>query len=105
MARWYGYSLATTRELLITEFFMLDGFLARHPPLDLLEAARLGFKSPDASPALTNRQAIRANTKALAQLPPRKRAKTIKSLPAYVNTPEHQALIAEVKAQWQTNSG
>lgn len=105
MARWYGYSLKRTRKLLITEFFMLDGFLARHPPLDMLEAWKVGYKAPDLTGAKpSGKHKRRVNSEALAALPPRKKTKTLAQMPAFLRGPESLAMIEGLKAEWQTNS-
>ncbi len=52
--------------MLLTDFWMLDAFLAVYPPADVLVAAYLGYKSPEIKgnrPSL--REAARMNSEAL----------------------------------------
>jgi hypothetical protein len=98
MVRWHGYKPAEVRAMLLTDFWMLDGFLARHPPLDISIAAYLGVHSQRKG-RMTPKEAARVNAKALAQLPARRNAQP---LPARLRTPEHLALLEKMKAEWQT---
>lgn len=104
MARWYGYSLEKTRGLLLTEFWMLDAFLARHPPVDLLAAAWLGFKAPGETVGAKNIvDAKRMNSEVLNSLPPRRNVKTLAQMPAFLRTPDQLKWIEGLKKQWQTS--
>jgi hypothetical protein len=91
--------------MLLTDVWMLDGFFARHPPVDLLVAAYLGFKAPAATPTMTRRQANRANTEALAALPPRRneKTKTLAQMPAFLRTPQQLEMIEGMKREWQAS--
>lgn len=101
MARWYGYTLEKTRGLLLTEFWMLDAFLARYPPVDLLVAAYLGFKRPGADSAKSLSEAKRMNTEALKSMPPRRNVRTLAQMPAFLRTPDQLKWIEGLKAEWQ----
>jgi hypothetical protein len=107
MARWYGMNPNETRAMLLTDFWMLDGFLLRHPPVDLLAAAYMGVKPPEkrgakGKPAM--REIARQNAEALRTMPPRKHVRTLDQMPAFLRTPEKLAAIEKMRAEWQTTS-
>lgn len=85
---------------------MLDGFIAEHPPTDLLVAAYLGFKPKDKGDRrkVSMREAVRMNTSTLSKMPMRRNVKTLAQMPAFLRTPEQMAMIEEMKRQCQTSS-
>ena len=87
--------------MLLTDVWMLDGFLVRHPPVDLLVAGWMGHKSVAANGKPDRRSAIKTNTEAFAALPPRKKVRTIDQMPAFLRTPEQLKMIAGAKAEWE----
>ena len=102
MARWFGFSLAEIRAMSLEDFHRLDGFLKRFPPADILVAAYLGYKDPtEKKGKATPREALKMNTEALAQMPPRRNVKTLAQMPAAVRTPEMLKVIEEMRAQCQ----
>ena len=104
MARWFGFSLAEIRAMSLEDFHRLDGFLTRHPPVDILVAAYLGYKDPSAGKKkVTSREAIKMNSEALAMMPPRQKSKMLAQMPAAVRTPEMLAVIEAMRAQCQTS--
>ena len=108
MARWYGMKLAEIRAMTLIDFWMLDGFLARHPPVDLIAAsaaAHFGLQrqkqSGTAAPERPSMHtAARANREGLAQMPPRRKVKSLDQMPAFLRTPEKLAEIERMKAKW-----
>ena len=90
--------------MLLTDFLHLEGYLADHPPLDILAAAWLGIKPKDSGKKPTIREAARMNSEVLAQLPAQRRVKQLADMPAFLRTPEQLAMIDSVRAQWK-NSG
>ena len=87
---------------------MLDGFMNEHPPADILVAAYLGYKAPGRDgkrrkPSL--REAARMNSEALSKMPPRKNVRKLADMPAFLRTPEQLKMIADMEAEWRTNSG
>ena len=85
---------------------MLDGFLLRHPPVDLLVAAYLGVKPKTAdgkAPKVTMRDAVRMNSEVLAEMPIRKNIKTLAQMPAFLRTPESLAMIEGMKKEWNNS--
>lgn len=78
----------------------LDGFLATHPPVDLLAASWLGYKAPgEKGKVLRFPEAAKANSEVLKQLPVRKNVRTLEQMPAFLRTGESLAMIEGVKAQ------
>ena len=100
MARYFGMRPAEVRDMWMTDFFMLDGFLLRHPPVDLLVAAYLGAK-PQQRPGQRPDPALIAklNAEALDAMPARRRVKTLDQMPAFLRTPEKMKRIEELRAQ------
>lgn len=91
--------------MLLTDVWMLDAFLARHPPVDLLAAAYMNWKPLHSSQTeVSRRDARKANSEALASLPPRRKTKTLAQMPAFLRSPDQLAMIEKVQAEWQTNS-
>lgn len=92
--------------MLLTETWVLDAFLAEHPPVDLLAAAWMGYKAPVRSgqKAPGIRQLAKSNSEALAKLPPRRKVATVSQMPAFLRTPGQLAMIEGMKLEWQTNS-
>jgi hypothetical protein len=86
--------------MLLTDVWMLDEFFAQHPPVDLLVAAYLGFKSPGRDGKVSTQQARRANSEVLAALPPRKNVRKLADMPAFLRTPDHLAMIEKMKADF-----
>ncbi len=85
---------------------MLDEFVVRYPPVDLLVAAYLGVKPKTkggkaAKP--TMREAARMNSEALSNMPVRKSIRTIDQMPAFLRTPEQLAMIEGVKKEWKSS--
>jgi hypothetical protein len=105
MARWHGYTMDQTRKMLLTDFWLLDRFLLRHPPADLIVAAYLGIKTPSRSGSRRGigsmRDAAKINAKALGQLPQRKKPG---ELPARLRNPETLAIMERMKAEWATTT-
>jgi hypothetical protein len=84
------------------DFWMLDGFFAQHPPVDLLVAAYLGYKAP-VKGAKSLREAGRVNSEALnspmmSLAIPKGRTKSLAQMPDWVRSPEKMALIEKMKA-------
>ena len=88
--------------MLLTTVWERDAFLVVHPPVDLLAAAYLGYKAPLAARSLHD--ARKANTEALAKLPPQKNRKTLAQMPAFLRTPEMMAMYEKSRAEWQTKN-
>jgi hypothetical protein len=104
MGRWFGYTLAETRAMTLEEVHMLDGFLLRHPPVDVLVAAYLGYKEPGKADAkVTRREALKMNSEALDAMPPRRHVKTLAQKPAFVRTPDFLKLVDDLRLSCQTN--
>lgn len=99
MARYYGMRLAEVRAMLWTDFFMLDGFLERHPPIDLIAAAYFGVKPKRGKMSI--KEAAKVNARGLSVMPPRKLA----VLPERLQRPEIAALIEKMRADWQAANG
>lgn len=91
--------------MLLTDFQHLDGFLADHPPLDILAAAWLGVKPAGAQKKPSIREAGRMNSEALAQahVPAPKRLKQLADMPAFLRTPEQLKMIESMRAQWKNS--
>ena len=87
----------------LADFHRLDGFLKRFPPVDILVASYLHYKEPGQEERVTPREAVKMNTEALAQLPPRRNVKTIAQMPSAARTPEMLKIIDELRAQCQTS--
>ena len=110
MIRWFGYTLRQVDEMLLIDVWMLDGFIARCPPLDLLVAWHLGYRQPDrqtekGKPAKIDRREIaKHNAKELAKLPPRRGLRTLDQMPDFLRTPEKMKMLEETRRQWQTIS-
>ena len=107
MARWFGYTLSEIDALLLTDVWMLDRFLARHPPVDMLVASYLGYKQPGEKGKLrkpNRHEAARANAEALAAMPPRRNVKTLAQMPEFLRTPEKMKMLEETRRQWQTTN-
>lgn len=89
--------------MLLTDFWMLDGFMASYPPADILVAAYLGYKSPAARKGkVATSDAAKMNAKALSEMPARKRVKTLDQMPAFLRTPGKLKMIEEAKAAWRS---
>lgn len=101
MARYYGMRLAEVRAMLWTDFFMLDGFLERHPPIDLIAAAYFGVKPKQRRGKMSIKEAAKVNAEGLSVIPPRNLA----ALPARLQRPEIAALIEKMRADWQAANG
>jgi hypothetical protein len=90
----------------LTDFWMLDAFMAEHPPADILVAAYLGYRAPGRDgkrgrPSM--REAARMNSEALAKMPPRRNVRKLADMPAFLRTPEQLKMIEDVRQAW-TNS-
>jgi hypothetical protein len=90
--------------MLITDFWMLDGFIERHPPVDVLIAAHLGYKSAAQRKKPSAREAARMNSEALAAMPPRRNVRSILQMPAAARTPEMLQVIANMREQWKNSA-
>ena len=107
LARWHGIPPAAARSVLLTDFWMLDGFLDQHPPADILVAAYLGYKprkqrGKGAKPSI--KEAAKLNSEALAKMPVRRNIKTLAQMPAFLRTPDQLKMIDDLRAEWK-NSG
>ncbi len=99
MGRYFGMRPAEVRDLLMTDFFMLDGFLLRHPPVDLLVAAYLGVKPQGRAERRADPTVMaKLNAEALEAMPARRRIKMIDQMPAFLRTPEKLQRIEEMRA-------
>jgi hypothetical protein len=105
----------------LTDFWRQERFWVKHPPVDLLVAAYLDYKEPDAETGkpkkMSTREAAKANSAALQSLVhpklgtlgemlgPRKgqRQKTAADLPAYLNNPLKAQMIAKMKAEMEAS--
>jgi len=76
--------------------------MVQHPPLDILYAARHGFKSPEAKDKPKSfKEAARANRAAMAALPiPQLNPDRLPKLPQHLRSPELLGIIEEMRAQW-----
>jgi hypothetical protein len=105
---WHHIPLDRVRSVLLTDFWLLDRFILNHPPIDVLMAARYGYRAPasedDPHPRPSPREAARMNSEALAQLPMRKKIKKLAEMPAFLRTPDQLKMVEEMKKRWQTNS-
>ena len=100
MARYFGMRPAEVRAMWMTDFFMLDGFLERHPPVDLIAAAYFGVKPKEHRRGrMSMKEAAKVNAKGLSVMPPRNLAQ----LPERLQRPEVAALIEKMKADWKAN--
>lgn len=91
--------------MLLTDFWMLDAFLAVYPPADVLVAAYLGYKSPETKGKRPSfREAARMNSEALSKMPVRKNIKKLAQMPAFLRTPEQLKMIADMEREWRTSS-
>lgn len=92
--------------MLLPDVWAMDSFFAKHPPVDLLVAAYLGFKAPEKADQKTvsARERARKNAQALMQMPPRKNVKNLSEMPEFLRTPEKMAAIERMKAEWQTKN-
>lgn len=85
--------------MLLSDVAVLNQSFVQYPPVDLLVASYLGYKSPDAQGEMGLQQARRANGTALKALPfTSGKMKTIDQMPEYVRSPEKMALIERMKA-------
>jgi hypothetical protein len=93
--------------MLLTDVWLLQGFLGQHPPVDLLFAAFIGWKTePTAPTAGSLKEARKANSQALATLPPRKgkaKTRTLEQMPAFLRTPDQLKMVEEMRQKWQTS--
>lgn len=87
----------------LEDFHRLDSFLMRFPPVDVLVAAYLGYKEPGSEKKRTPREAIKMNTEALAQMPPRRNAKTLAQMPAFLRSQQFMGVIEDLKQKCQTS--
>jgi hypothetical protein len=90
----------------ITDFWMLDGFMASFPPADILVAAYLGYKPQKQrgrgqKPSM--RDAAKMNSEALAKMPVRRNVKTLADMPAFLRTPDQLKLIEEMQREWKSS--
>lgn len=91
--------------MLLTDFWLLDGFLAVYPPADVLLAARWGYKPPEQDgKKLSLREAARMNSEALSKMPVRKNIRTLSQMPAFLRTPDQLKMIADMEKEWRTSS-
>ena len=93
--------------MLLTDFWMLDGFMAAHPPADILIAAYLGYKAPawdGKRRKVSVREAARMNSEALSKMPPRRNVRKLADMPAFLRTPDQMKMIADMEREWRTNS-
>ena len=109
LVHWHHIPLDRVRAVLLTDFWLLDRFILNHPPIDVLLAAHLGYKSPASEDEPRSRpsvrEAARMNSEALAQLPVRKKIKKLAEMPAFLRTPDQLKMIEDMRKQWQTSSG
>ena len=93
--------------MLLTDFWMLDGFMAAHPPADILIAAYLGYKAPawdGKRRKVSVREAARMNSEALAKMPPRRNVKQLAQMPAFLRTPEQLKMIDDMRKEWKNSA-
>lgn len=98
----------------LKDFWLMERFYARYPPVDILVAAYVGYEAQGAKEEKKSvRQAARSNSAALRStfhprvdatfgdlLKPRGRGgKTLADMPAYLRTPEKMAMMAKMKAE------
>lgn len=100
LARWFHYTLPEIDAMTLSDYWMLNRFLTKHPPVDLLVAGYLGYQEPGKP---TKRAAARGNAAALAEMPKHVRAAKLPAMPAHLQTPDMLKLMQEVKAEWQTS--
>ena len=93
--------------MLLTDFWMLDGFMAAHPPADILIAAYLGYKAPawdGKRRKVSVREAARMNSEALSKMPPRRNVKQLAQMPAFLRTPEQLKMIEDMRKEWKNSA-
>ena len=106
MGRWFGLRPWEVGDLLLTDVWRYERFMASHPPVDLLYAAKMNYNAPEKKDKPKSiKEAARSNRAALAQagipLPDPKR---LPKLPANMRSPELLGIIDEMRAQCQTTS-
>jgi hypothetical protein len=91
--------------MLLTEVWMLDKFLTRFPPTDLLMAGQLNYKAPEptASDVSSMAAAKRSNSAYMKELPPRRNVMTLEQIPARFRGPDMLAVIERMKAECRTS--
>lgn len=78
---------------------MLNKSFVQHPPVDLLVASYLGYKSPDEKDSdVSVKHARRANSQAMKTIPFGK-MKSIEQMPDFVRSPEKLAMIERLKRE------
>ena len=91
--------------MLITDFWMLDAFMSVYPPADILVAAYLGYKSPEAKGKRPSfREAARMNSEALAKMPPRQKIRKLAEMPAFLRTPDQLKMIEDLRREWTSSA-
>ena len=93
--------------MLLTDFWRLDAFMGIYPPADILVAAYLGYKAPDATGKrrkVSVREAARMNSEALSKMPPRRNVKTLAQRPAFLRTPEQLKMIDDMRKEWKNSA-
>jgi hypothetical protein len=119
--RWGHHTFREVDDMTLAEWSVLNRSFLDYPPTDILVAAYMGYKGQDAETGkpkkMFTREAAKANSAALQtlvhpklgtlgeMLGPRKgqRQKTAADLPAYLNNPHKQALIAKMRAEMEAS--
>jgi hypothetical protein len=86
-------------ELLMSDWAMLNDSFIQQPPVDLLVAWYLNYKSP-VRDGRNLREAGRLNADALREMPMlARKTQSFDQMPSFLKTPEKMALIAKMKAE------